>query len=192
MRILFKEKILEIPEGVEVTKVGKVIHFNGPLGSQSYDMKNISLTVEIADGFVKVKRWHANRKMNALLGTISSHINNHMIGVSKGFKYVLRAAYKHFSINMSVEENGKVIVVKNFLGEAAVRKFKVFGETKAYIGENKDILVVEGINLEHVSQSAAQVNNFFSRKKKTDCRIFLDGIYLSQKLHLADQVVAIN
>lgn len=186
------QRTLEIPEDVEVTMNGKNLTFTGPMGTQSYDTSLFRVNIAIEGNEIKVRRWHANRKANALVGTIASHIRNYMVGVKKGYKYVLRTAYKHFTINMSVENNGKTIVVKNFLGAKTTRNFNVLGESRAYIGELKDILIIEGINLDHVSQTASQINNFFARKKSGDCRIFLDGIYIAERLHNADDVVVVN
>ena len=38
-------------------------------------------------------------------------------GVTKGFQYKLRSVYAHFPINASIENKGKQITVRNFLGE---------------------------------------------------------------------------
>lgn len=181
MRSLFQEKLVDIPAGCTASIKDKVFTFEGPLGKQSYDVSKVLFTFDIADGQIRVRSWHGDRRKNALLGTIASHIRNHARGVVFGFKYVLRAAYRHFSINMAVLDNGKTVTIKNFLGAKSTQTFPVRGASEALMGEHKDILVIQGINLEDVAQTAAHISNGCAKKKRNDCRIFLDGIFVAEK-----------
>lgn len=178
MRLLYEEKLVPIPEGCTATLNGKVFTFEGPLGTQTYDATDILFTFDILDGNVRIRSWHADRRKHDLLGTIAGHVSNHMTGVVKGFKYVLKAAYRHFPINMGIQEGGKVVTVKNFLGSKTMSTFPVRGSSQVMIGDTKDILIVQGINIQDVSQTAAHISNGCARRKMHDLRIFMDGIYV--------------
>lgn len=50
---------------------------------------------------------HGSRKNVATLRTVRTHINNLIIGVTKGFKYKMRYVYAHFPINVNLEKNNE-------------------------------------------------------------------------------------
>lgn len=181
MKNLYLQKIVEIEKGCKVTLNDKIFTFEGPLGKQNYDVSRIRFTFSIEDNHVVIKSWHGNRQKNDLLGTVASHIRNHAIGVVKGFKYVLRAVYVHFSINISIENNGKQVTVMNFLGSKKPAVFPVRGQSVAMPGETKEFLIIQGINLNDVSQTAAHISSFHSKQKRCDVRVFLDGIFVAER-----------
>ncbi|ORD96863.1 RL9B [Hepatospora eriocheir] len=181
VRLLYKEKEVILPENCSVELNNKIFTFKGPLGEQNYDASKYKFTFELDDNKILIKSWHGNKKKNSLLNTLSSHLLNNANGVVKGFKYTLRTVYKHFPIQLVIEENGKVVTVKNFLGAKVPRSFKLIGSAIASQGETKDFIEISGINLEHVSQSAANLIDDCQRRKNNDSRIFLDGIYKINK-----------
>jgi len=181
MRTLYQEKIVPIPEACTVSFANKTFTFEGPLGTQTYDVSKILFTFDITDNAIRIRSWHGDKKKNDLLGTIAAHIKNYANGVVRGFKYVMKAAYRHFSINVTVSKDGKTITVKNFLGTKTVLDFPARGTSKAYIGDNKDVLIIEGININDVSQTAAHISSTCSKRKMHDVRVFMDGIYVSER-----------
>jgi len=70
------------------------------------------------------------------------------------------------------------VLIENFTGERRGRKAKIIGDVKVKV-ESEDVLV-EGINLEDVSQTAANIEQATKVKKK-DPRVFLDGIYVYER-----------
>lgn len=42
-----------------------------------------------------------------------------------GFQYKMRLVYAHFPINANIEDGGKLIEIRNFLGEKRVRIVKM-------------------------------------------------------------------
>ena len=93
----------------------------------------------------------------------------------------MRLVYAHFPINVSVVDDNKAIEIRNFLGERITRVVKMLeGVTIDLSTAQKDELILEGNDIECVSQSAASIRQSVLVTKK-DIRKFLDGIYVSEK-----------
>jgi len=128
-----------------------------------------------------VRKWNGIRKELAAVRTVCSHIDNMIKGVTLGYRYKMRSVYAHFPINVVMQESGKLVEVRNFLGEKYIRKVELPpGVTAAISTAQKDEIVVEGNDLELVSQAAARIQQSTSVKNK-DIRKFLDGVYVSEK-----------
>jgi large subunit ribosomal protein L6 len=97
-------------------------------------------------------------------------------GVEKGFLYRLKIVFSHFPISVKVQD--KFVSIENFTGERRARKAKIIGDVKVKV-ESEDV-TVEGINLEDVSQTAANIEQATKVKNK-DPRVFLDGIYVYER-----------
>jgi len=105
----------------------------------------------------------------------------------------MRYVYAHFPINVNVVDDGKVVEIRNFLGEKYVRRVALHEGVTVTISTNvKDELVLEGESLDNVSQSAASIQQicnvrnkeyipFPSHLSNSSIRKFLDGIYVSEK-----------
>lgn len=130
----------------------------------------------------------------------------------------MRAVYAHFPINCIIQDDGHSVEIRNFLGEKVRRIPLIFMsnivptsspqivrhvnmldgveviESKA----QKDELILEGNDIDHVSQSGnlshvycnPNPSNYFPlaasiqgvcRVRNKDIRKFLDGIYVSDK-----------
>ena len=55
------------------------------------------------------------------LRTVTSHMSNCFDGVTKGFRYKMRAVYAHFPVNLNIGNKGEKIEIRNFLGEKRTR-----------------------------------------------------------------------
>ncbi len=73
---------------------------------------------------------------------------------------------------------GKSILIENFTGERRPRSIDLIGDVKVKI--EPDDIIIEGINLEHVSQTAANIEQA-TRVRNKDPRVFLDGIYVYER-----------
>lgn len=165
----------------------------GKLGTLVRDFKHINMDCRIVNGseiegeeeenadkkFIKVDLWFANRKQLANVRTVCSHIENMMVGVTRGFLYKMRFVYSHFPINVSLA--GEYVEIRNFLGERRVRKIKLLPGVK-YIrsADVKDEIQLTGTDIANVSLTAAQIQQATNVRNK-DLRKFLDGIYVSEK-----------
>lgn len=119
--------------------------------------------------------WHGSRKHVACLRTIKSAIENMVIGVTKGFLYKMKLVYAHFPINAIPADDGTAIQIRNFLGEKYVRDCPMLEGTKVSLSDVKDEIILQGNDIEKVSQSAASITDK-CRVKNKDIRKFLDGI----------------
>ena len=124
--------------------------------------------------------WFGNKKQLASLRTITSHIDNMITGVTKGFQYKVRAVYAHFPIKC-VLPNDKTLEIRNFLGERRVRTVKMpEGVTVTADPEVKDCLLIAGNDVEKVGTAASMCRGVCMVKNK-DIRKFLDGMYVQEK-----------
>ncbi|KAG9032948.1 hypothetical protein FRB95_000696 [Tulasnella sp. JGI-2019a] len=103
-------------------------------------------------------------------------------GVTQGFLYRMRLVYAHFPINCIIPKDGRSVEIRNFLGEKIVRRVDMLeGVTISESGpERKDELILQGNDINNVSQSAASIKGSCLVRNK-DIRKFLDGIYVSEK-----------
>ncbi|KAF8339177.1 ribosomal protein L6, alpha-beta domain-containing protein [Cantharellus anzutake] len=185
MRPILTSEDLPIPDGVTVVIKSRIIEVKGPRGTLKKDLHHIAIDLQVVKteekSVVTFAIWHGGRKHIAAIRTVRSLINNMIIGVTKGFKYKMRAVYAHFPINCIIGEEGKSVEIRNFLGEKRVRHVDMLeGVTIVESKAMKDELFIEGNDVQNVSQSAASIQGI-CRVRKKDIRKFLDGIYVSDK-----------
>lgn len=134
---------IEIPEKTEVTVEGDLITVKGPLGELKKKF-NKFVTIEVADGFVKVSPADDSLDAKAFWGTFASHIKNMIKGVNEeyqkaliiegvgyraavsGDKVVLNVGFSH-PVELKMPEGIKVEVEKE--------NIKVSGIDKELVGE---------------------------------------------------------
>ena len=107
-----------------------------------------------------------------------------IVGVTKGYRYKMRMVYAHFPINVTIE--GKEVQIRNFLGDKVTRVVNMPEGVQIERGADvKDQLILEGNDIQDVSQSAANIQQICTARNK-DIRKFLDGIYVSEKGNVLD------
>ncbi|MEB3774916.1 MAG: 50S ribosomal protein L6 [Desulfurococcales archaeon] len=171
------ERRVKIPEGVTVSIDGMRVRVEGPQGSLERDFSHArGILIREEDGEVVVEGYFANSRKRALVGTIASHIENMIVGVTKGYRYKLKVIYSHFPINIKVD--GDRFIISNFLGEKASRIAKILPGVSVTV-KGQDV-IVEGIDIEAVGQTAANIE-MATKIKDKDRRKFMDGIYIYEK-----------
>ena len=171
---------ISVPEGVTCTIKARVVTVTGPRGVLVRDFKHLNMELESTDEGKKVRLdlWFANRKQQACVRTMISHIDNMFTGVTRGFEYKMRFVYSHFPINVAI--TGKTVEIRNFLGEKRVRRVDLCdGVTYVRSTDTKDEIVLTGNDLGLVSLTAAKIQQMTNIRHK-DLRKFLDGIYVSE------------
>jgi large subunit ribosomal protein L6 len=175
------ERKIHVLDGADVSINGLNITVKGPKGTLTKDfnnpkfMKSVTITKNGSDVIIKENK--DIKKTMAIVGTIAAHLRNMMNGVVTGYKYNMKIIYTHFPITVAVKD--KEVQVKNFLGEKGVRTSEIVGNTQVKV--EKDTVSVSGINLDEVSQTAANIE-LSCKLRKRDRRIFVDGVYVSEKL----------
>merc|ERR1712038_35081 len=182
MKTILSSSTVDIPDNVKISIKSRTITVEGPRGKLSRKFKHLNLDLTLlSKKKLRVDVWFASRKELACVKTICSHIENMMKGVIYGFKYKMRAVYAHFPININVSEGGTLVEIRNFLGEKIVRRVRMRdGVVCSNSTAQKDEIIIEGNDLELVSNSAALIQQSTTVKNK-DIRKFLDGVYVSEK-----------
>ena len=163
---------IQIPDDVNVSLKGSMLHVQGPLGHVYKNFKKIPVVIEVDDKKILVKQTGNRKKHYAIRNTAKSIIQTLCAGVVDGFTMKMKVVYSHFPITVKVE--GKKILIENFQGERAPRICVIRGDTKVAV--NGDDVIITGPVLTDVSQTAANVQQK-SKVKNKDHRVFLDGIY---------------
>ncbi|KAI1807649.1 60S ribosomal protein L9 [Daldinia bambusicola] len=193
MRYIHSLETLEIPEGVKVQIKSRNVTVEGPRGKLSKDLSHIAVNFSRPKkNVIGIEIHHGSRKDVATLRTVRTLINNLIIGVTKGFKYKMRYVYAHFPINVNVEKNNETgnfeVEIRNFIGEKLVRRVVMQSGVDVQISTTqKDELLLLGNSLEDVSQSAADIQQI-CRVRNKDIRKFLDGMYVSEKGNIVEEV----
>lgn len=141
-----------IPTGVTVEKAGKEVMVSGPKGKLNLAV-DPSITVEVTEGKVIVKRKNDLKKVKALHGLVRSLINNMIYGVTEGWSkdlelvgvgfraqvngnnLILNVGYSHpveivspEGVSFEVSDNTKIKVTgfdKQLIGQVAANIKKV-------------------------------------------------------------------
>jgi large subunit ribosomal protein L6 len=176
MRLPEISKTIQVPDNVDVSVEGKKISFKGAKGSLTRDFSFAPVAIEGEGKNIRVWAKWPRKKEAALVGTVHSHIQNMITGVTKGYSYKLKIVFSHFPISVKVQD--KAVLIENFTGERRPRRVKTLGDVKVKV-EAEDV-IVEGVNLEEVSQTAANIEQA-TRVRRKDPRVFLDGIYVYER-----------
>ncbi|MBS7656803.1 MAG: 50S ribosomal protein L6 [Candidatus Bathyarchaeia archaeon] len=170
-------RMVQIPEKVKVLLNNKVVEVIGEKGQLVRDFSQVPIEIRVEGNKIIVSALRPRRKESALVGTVVSHINNMIKGVTEGFTYKLKIVYSHFP--MSVKVQGNYVTIENFIGERNPRRALIMGNSTVSV--KGDDVIVKGINIEDVSQTAANIEQATIVRKR-DTRKFLDGIYIYEKL----------
>jgi len=168
---------------VKVTVAKRKVQVKGPRGTlnKSFSHTSVDLALAAKGRELRAEMWWGDRKGLACVRTVCSHIENMIVGVTKGFQYKMRFVYAHFPISVTTENDNKEIAIRNFLGEKEVRFVPLLpGVSFDRSKDVKDEIVLSGIDINAVSQNAANIQQA-TRVCDKDIRKFLDGIYVSSK-----------
>lgn len=174
------EKRIAVPEGVEVSVADRAVRVKGPNGELEKDFSDPryhdTVFIEKSGNEIIVRAVSDTKKVRSLCGTIAAHVRNMMLGVTAGYKYVMKIFYTHFPISITVKDGD--VQIRNFVGEKGARIARIAGNAQVQI--EKEEVIITGANVEAVGQTAANIERA-CRISKRDRRVFQDGIYLSAR-----------
>ncbi len=176
MRAIEISKTIQLPDDVEASIEGRKVIVKGPKGTLTRDFYHAPISIELNGKIIRVWAEWPRKKEASLVGTIYSHIQNMIKGVTTGFTCKTKIVFSHFPISVKVKDG--IILIENFTGERNPRKAKIAGNAKVKV-EGEDV-IVQGIDLGDVSQTAANIEQA-TRVKRKDPRIFLDGLYVYER-----------
>ncbi|MEK6812853.1 MAG: 50S ribosomal protein L6 [Nanoarchaeota archaeon] len=173
------EKIQEsvvLPQGVSATGENHTLTIKGPKGEVKRVLFHPKVALEVAPTTITLTAVKPNKEIKMVLYTLLAHARNMVQGAAQGFTYKLKICYVHFPMTVKVE--GSTVVISNFLGEKIPRKSRILENVKVKV--EGEIIVVEGADLEKVSQTAANIE-MTTRITRRDRRRFQDGCYIIEK-----------
>jgi large subunit ribosomal protein L6 len=167
---------IQVPDDVEAKLDGKRFTVKGPKGTLVRDFSFAPVAIELKGKNMCIRAEWPRKREASLVGTLRSHVQNMITGVRKGFTYKVKIVFSHFPISVKLKEN--TVLIENFTGERNPRKAKIVGDVQVKV-QGEDVFV-QGIDLEEVSQTAANIEQA-TRVKRKDPRIFLDGLYVYER-----------
>ncbi|VDP20446.1 unnamed protein product [Echinostoma caproni] len=180
MKVIKSSESVNIPQGVEVKSIRRVVYVKGPRGTLKRAFKHLSVDIKVTPKRLTVTKYFGDRKELASVRTVCSHIENMIKGVTNGYRYKMKSVYAHFPINMVVSGDGSKLEIRNFLGEKSNKCVNLESGVKVSPTGVKDEIQLEGNDIEKVAKMASQIHQCCKVRNK-DIRKFLDGIYVSQK-----------
>jgi large subunit ribosomal protein L6 len=171
-----QQATVELPSGVTATLTGRMLSVKGKLGEAKKNFDKINVNIAVQGNKVELSPFSKKKRDNVIINTVTSILNNMVTGVTKGYTYKVKVVYAHFPI--TVKTKGNQVLVENFMGERSPRISSIVGDCKVTI-EGDDV-IVKGVSLEDVGQTAANIE-LATKIKRKDQRVFLDGLYIYHK-----------
>lgn len=170
------ERIIEIPEDIEVTIKGNEFNLKGNNKEllRKFDIGKIKASIK--DNNIILTAKGATRRESKMIGTIWAHLKNMVKGFNENFVYELEICNVHFPMNVKMD--GNKIIIKSFLGENTERISKILPNVNVDIKGNK--ITVSSNDIEAAGQTAANLEKA-TRLTGRDRRIFQDGIFITAK-----------
>jgi len=164
---------VKIPEKVNVKLENNTIYIKGEKGELDRYFSHPKITLKLNNNVIEIHGKDIRRKEKAIIGAITAHINNMILGVTKGFEYKMKTVFSHFPIKTVVEKNQ--FIIQNFLGERSPRRVEILPGIKVEV--KGEYVTIKGIDKEKISQTVANIERA-SIVRNRDIRVFQDGVYL--------------
>jgi len=148
------KKIIEIPSGVEATIENQTIKIKGPKGELSFTF-DPSIGVKKEENTLQVVRSSDEPHVRSLHGLTRALLSNMVVGVSQGFEKRMEI----IGVGYRAQVSGKKLTLN--LGFSHPVEMEVpEGLTAEMDKDQKNTLVVSGIDKQLVGQFAANIRSF--------------------------------
>lgn len=174
-REILQERV-ELPDGVVVSIDGFKIKIKGPKGELQKELFDPDVKIESSGNAITFTSKQPSKSEKRIFYTLLSHLKNMVYGVVNSYIYKLKVCYVHFPVTVKIDQDK--VFISNFLGEKIPRKATILEGVVVKI--SGDIISVEGIDIEKVSQTAANIE-IATRITRRDRRRFQDGCYIIEK-----------
>jgi large subunit ribosomal protein L6 len=147
---------ITVPDGVNATVTDGLIKVQGPKGELEYSILPL-VEVVLDDGNIIVSRKGDDKESRAAHGLTRALINNMVIGVSKGFEKRLQI----IGVGYRAQASGTKITLH--LGYSHPIEYQApEGVNIEMDKEDKNVIIVSGINKQRVGEAAANIRKFRS------------------------------
>ncbi len=143
------KKGIAIPNGVQCSFEGNVLHVKGPKGELTRPFKLDVIRIDINGDHIDLEKVRDTVFSRALLGTYASHIRNMIQGVTQGFEKKLIVE----GIGFRSEVKGKELHLALGFSHPVIMEIPE-GLT---VTAEKNVITVSGIDKEAVTQFAAKI-----------------------------------
>lgn len=148
------KKTIIVPSGVTATITGNHILIKGSKGELGYTFAP-SITVALKDNSIQVRRKDDERLTRSLHGLVRTLINNMIQGVSAGYEKRLEI----LGVGYRAQVAGKKITLS--LGYShPIEYMAPEGVQFKMDEENKNVVIISGIDKQLVGETAAQIRKF--------------------------------
>ena len=142
-------KPIPIPAGVEVKVTDRVVSVKGPLGRLEWTL-NPRVSVEVADGHVRVNRSGDDAEARALHGLVWAELRNMIGGVTKGYEHTLEMT----GVGYKAQVQGRAVSVN--VGYAHPVVFALPPGVEAKV-DKQTVITLRGIDKRAVGQATANL-----------------------------------
>jgi len=170
------KRTVKLPEGFSAAIDGSAVTIKSSKGELSQGFSTHGVSFKVEGNSIMLEGRPASRKMNAILRTIASHIENMISGLQNVYQYRLAVVYSHFPMSIAVK--GREVEINNFMGEKHPRVAKILPNVTVEL-KGKEVLV-KSTDKNAAGQTAANLEKATKVRGK-DRRIYQDGIFIVEK-----------
>lgn len=173
--------LITLPKGVTFEQKDLVITVKGPKGALTQTI-HPNMSVDLDDGVLSVKRASDSRDDRALHGLTRALLNNMVVGVSDGFKKVLRIE----GVGYRAAVNGKILELS--VGYSHPVYFDPPSDVMFEVEDRSKTIIVNGIDKQVVGEISAQIRKMRPPEPYKGKGIRYDGEHVRRKAGKAGKV----